>query len=348
MSVRLYYPEPLAGASVHAVFQYRHPPAHTSGGLFRNIHYSFFKEAETTDCAKADAIVLVNDFAKELSGKEREYLRHHADLAEQLHKPLFIFSCGDFSDTVRFDPRIRVFRQSLYRSSVGPRDICIPTTTEDLPQELLCVRGKNEKPLVSFCGMGGFRSLRSWVKYYVKNLLYDLGSLLMPSLRARKLGVYWRRAMMSACEQSSLVDSHFIVRHSYSGHAKSIELDSTQARAEFIQSIVDADFVLAPKGDGNYSIRFLEALSLGRIPVIADTGVVLPFEDEIDYAKIIVRVPMKQVADTPRYIRDFYDALTEEEWRSRQQLARDTFEKYLKQDTFFRRFFAKEFSQDHV
>lgn len=333
---------------MHAVFHYRHPPVNTGGGLFRNITYSFFKEAETTNLASADAIVLVNDFAKEPNEKEKEYLRYHADLAEQLHKPLFIFSCGDFSDTVRFDPRIRIFRQSLYRSSVGPRDICIPTTTEDLPQELLSVRGKNEKPLVSFCGMGGFRFLRSLVKYYAKNFLYDLGSLLKPSLQARKLGVYWRRAMMNACEQSSLVNSHFIIRRSYSGHVKSIELDPVQARSEFLQSIVDADFVLAPKGDGNYSIRFLEALSLGRIPVIADTDVVLPFEDEIEYAKIIVRVPMEQVANTPRAIRDFYDALTDEEWRSRQQLARDIFEKYLKQDTFFRRFFAKEFSQDHV
>lgn len=333
---------------MHAVFHYRHPPANTGGGLFRNITYSFFKEAETTNRASADAIVLVNDFSKEPSGKEKEYLRHHADLAEQLHKPLFIFSCGDFSDTVRFDPRIRVFRQSLYRSSVGPRDICIPTTTEDFPPEMLRVREKNEKPLVSFCGMGGFRSMRSWVKYYAKNFLYDFGSLLKPSLQARKLGVYWRRMMMHACEQSSLVHSHFIIRRSYSGHVKSIELNPAQARSEFIQSIVDADFVLAPKGDGNYSIRFLEALSLGRIPVIADTDMVLPFEDEIDYAKIVVQVPMDQVADTPRYIRDFYDALTDDQWRSRQQLARDTFEKYLKQDTFFRRFFAKEFSQNHV
>ncbi|MFA6519721.1 MAG: exostosin family protein [Candidatus Paceibacterota bacterium] len=348
MSVRLYYPEPLEGIGVHAVFQYRHPPARTGGGLFRNITYSFFKEAETTDIASADAIVLVNDFPREQGERAREYLRYHADLAEQLHKPLFIFSCGDFSDTVRFDSRIWVFRQSLYRSSRRPRDICMPTTTEDFPQELLAVRGKNEKPVVSFCGMGGFRSLRSWIKYYTKNLLYSFGTLLKPSLRARKLGVYWRRAMMSACERSPQVKTNFIVRRSFSGHAKSIELDPVQARSEFLQSIVDADFVLAPKGDGNYSNRFLETLSLGRIPVVADTDIVLPVEDEIDYARIIVRVPMEKIAETPRFIRDFYDSLTDEEWRRRQQLARETFEKYLKQDTFFRRFFTEELPKKYV
>ncbi|MDP2655092.1 MAG: exostosin family protein [bacterium] len=196
--------------------------------------------------------------------------------------------------------------------------------------------------------MGGFDSWRGWVKYYAKNLWYECVSILDPMVRARKLGVYWRRAMMRACERSSLVKTNFIIRQSFSGHAKSIELDPAQARREYLETTANTDFVLSPKGDGNYSNRFLKTLAFGRVPVLVDTDAVLPLEDDIDYAKIIVRVPMGRVADTPRYIRDFYDALTDEEWRSRQQLARDTFEKYLKQDTFFRRFFAKEFSQNHA
>mgnify|MGYP001594597052 FL=1 len=343
MSVRLFYPEPCAEVSVHPIFHYRHPPASRGGGLFRDIRYSFFKEAETKDAASADALVLVNNFSKEPDEKIREYIRQYADQAEELHKPLYIFSCGDFTDSLRFDPRVWVFRQSLYKSAVGPRDICMPTTTEDPPQEMLFMRDKQEKPTVSFCGMGGFDSWRGWVKYYSKNLWYECIAILDPVVRARKLGVYWRRAMMRACEHSSLVKINFIIRKSFSGHAKSIELDPAQARREYLETTANADFVLSPKGDGNYSNRFLKTLAFGRIPVLIDTDVVLPLENEVEYSKIIVRVPMKKVADTPRYIRDFYDALTEEEWRSRQKLARDTFEKYLKQDTFFRHFFTEKF-----
>lgn len=348
MSVRLYYPEPLTGVEVHPIFHYLYPPARKGGGLFRDVQYSFFKEAETADNKSADAIVLVNNFAKNLDKRTKEYLQYHANLAEQLNKPIFIFSCGDFTDSIRFDSRIWVFRQSLYKSSKGIRDISIPTTTEDPPQELLFIRNKDKKPIVAFCGMGGFNSVRSWVKYHSENLFYECIAFFKPKMLAKKLGVYWRRAMMRSCEHSSLVGTNFIVRRSFSGHAKSIELDPAQARREYLETTANSDFILAPKGDGNYSNRFLKTLAFGRIPVIVDTDIVLPLEDEIDYSKIIVKVPMERVADTPLYIRDFYDSLTDEEWHSRQLLARETFQQHLKQDVFFRNFFTKEFSNKHV
>ncbi len=348
MSVRLYYPEPLTGIEVHPIFHYLYPPANKGGGLFRDVKYSFFKEAETPDSKSADAIVLVNNFAKELDAEAKEYLKKYADTAERLSKPLFIFSCGDFTDSLRFDSRIWVFRQSLYKSSMESRDICIPTTTEDPPKELLFIRNKNKKPIVAFCGMGGFSSVRSWIKYHAENLFYECVALLKPEMRAKKLGVYWRRAMMRACERSPLVETNFIVRRSFSGHEKSIELNPKQARREYLETTANADFVLAPKGDGNYSNRFLKTLAFGRIPVLVDTDVVLPLEEKIDYSKIIVRVPMRQVENTANYICEFYGALTEEEWKNRQSLARETFEQYLKQDVFFRNFFTKEFSNKHV
>ncbi|MBI4065849.1 exostosin family protein [Candidatus Kaiserbacteria bacterium] len=154
--------------------------------------------------------------------------------------------------------------------------------------------------------------------------------------------------MMRSCKKSKLLMTNFIVRTSFSGLRRTIEIDPEVARKEFIDSIVNADFVLAPKGDGNYSNRFVETLSFGRIPVLVDTDIVLPLEKGIDYSKIIVKVPMERVAYTPRYIRDFYDSLTEEEWHSRQLLARETFEQHLKQDVFFRNFFTKEFSEKYV
>ncbi|TSC71441.1 MAG: Exostosin family protein, partial [Parcubacteria group bacterium Gr01-1014_48] len=143
-----------------------------------------------------------------------------------------------------------------------------------------------------------------------------------------------------ACKKSNLVNTHFIVRRTFSGLRRTIEVDPKVARKEYLDSITEADFVLAPKGDGNYSNRFLKTLAFGRIPVLVDTDVVLPLEDIIDYSKIVVRVPMEHVHDTPRYIREFYDALSEQEWRERQHMARKAFEEYLRQDSFFRYFFT--------
>jgi hypothetical protein len=341
MTVRLYYPEPLPGVPVHPVFHYRHPLKGKGSGLFQDVQYHFFEEAEIKDLQQADALVLVNNFAKEPDETARAYIRSHADEAEKLGKPIYIFSTGDFTDTLHFDPRVWVFRYSVYRSTMSPRDIVVPTNTEPPPEDLLSIKPKHEKPLVAFCGMGGFPKLRGWVKYYVKNFLYDLRALVRPAARAQKLGVYWRRAMMRACSRSPLVDTNFIVRRSFSANAKSIELDPAQARREYLETTANADFVLAPKGDGNYSNRFLKTLAFGRIPVLVDTDIVLPLENIIDYSKIVVQVPMTRVGDTARLVHEYYSPLTSEEWGKRQELARNTFEQYLQQDAFFRQFFAQ-------
>jgi hypothetical protein len=103
---------------------------------------------------------------------------------------------------------------------------------------------------------------------------------------------------------------------------------------------VESDFVLAPKGDGNYSNRFLETLSLGRIPVVVDTDIMLPFEDRIAYDRCVVRVPMSDVEKTPEYILAWYAARCDEkEWADAQACARSAYEDYLRIDSFFRKLF---------
>ncbi len=339
----LFYPPACPRVAIHKAFHYRYPQINKGGKLFQNIDYRYFAEVETDDSASADAIVLVNDFAKPLTDEARAYIKEEADRAERLHKPLFLFSCGDFSDTIQFDPRVWVFRYSLYRSTASPRDICVPMSTEDAPADLIFSRPKRDKPVVGFCGNGAVRSLRWGVSYALKNVLYELAGWIRPALRARKVGVYWRRALMRACRLSPLVETRFIVRRSFSGHVRSIELDPAQARREYLETTAESDFVLAPKGDGNYSNRFFKTLAFGRIPVVVDTDIVLPLEGQVEYSSLIVRVPMTQVRDTPALIRAWYDACSEEEWERRHERARALFLTRLNVDAFYRFFFSQVF-----
>src|SRR6185503_19907515 len=103
--------------------------------------------------------------------------------------------------------------------------------------------------------------------------------------------------------RSTLVRTRFIARDFFSGAKSTIQLSPKEARREFVSTTRAGDFALAPKGDGNYSVRFLEALALGRIPVLIDTDTELPLEDRIPYEKICVRVPARDIARTPEYIR---------------------------------------------
>lgn len=337
--MRIYTPEPLPDLYIHPAFYFKYPPQDKGGGLFRDVEQTYFKEFVVDDATSADAIVLPNNFVRKLDDVSQAYVSQHSELSKKLNIPIFVFSCADFTDDIVFDAHIWVFRYSVYRSSMGAKDIVVPTVTEDPPQSLIFLRDKRSRPVVSFCGQGGFKTRKEWLKFELKNALFDVESIFSPPARAKKLGVYWRRAMMRACRNSPLIETNFIVRNSFSGHRATIELDPKQARQEYLETTAHADFVLAPKGDGNYSNRFIKTLAFGRIPVVVDTDIILPLEEVIDYSKISIRVPMDDVKNTPRYVSEFYASLSPAEWQERQTMAKSVFDTYLKQDSFFRYFF---------
>ena len=75
--------------------------------------------------------------------------------------------------------------------------------------------------------------------------------------------------------------------------------DEARAAAErdFDENLRSATYALCIRGTGNFSARFFEALSFGRIPLFVDTRCVLPFEDEIDWSDHLVRVEAVAVGD---------------------------------------------------
>jgi len=338
-------PEPLSGVPLATWFQ---QIATTNITYKKYLPPNFFdRVCRAATPADADVIILPNNFLK-TDTRTDAYIAHWAAEGERNKVPVYAFSLGDFTDGIRFDHRVHVFRLSLYRATASPRDIALPALTEDNAQDGITLRDKRDKPAVSFCGMGDLDTVRKRLGYHLKNLYYELRAFGNSRERARKLGVYWRRQVMAACARSPLVATHFIVRKTFSGSRKTIELDPAQARKEYLESIINSDFVIAPKGDGNYSARFFKTLCMGRIPIIVDTDSVLPLEGRIDYSKIAIRVPMERVRETPRYVREFYDVLSPGEWQERQKLARHTFETFLRQDSFFKYFFGTLFRRSET
>ena len=57
-------------------------------------------------------------------------------------------------------------------------------------------------------------------------------------------------------------------------------------------------FGFAPHGDARWSLRFLELLSVGLIPVIISDGLRLPFDQVIDWSSIVVTIPEKNLLTT--------------------------------------------------
>lgn len=48
------------------------------------------------------------------------------------------------------------------------------------------------------------------------------------------------------------------------------------------------EFIFCPRGTGNFSNRFYETLCYGRVPVILNTDMELPFENKINWKDFIV------------------------------------------------------------
>ena len=94
-----------------------------------------------------------------------------------------------------------------------------------------------------------------------------------------------RREYMEEMEESKEIITDFIYRHKYCG---SKERKKTKWKTEFTQNLNNNIFNFCYRGRGNFSKRFYEVLSAGRIPVLIDSDTELPFENEIDWQNKII------------------------------------------------------------
>lgn len=160
-------------------------------------------------------------------------------------------------------------------------------------------------------------------------------------VRVYKKGLWYRRKVMRLLARDPRIETHFIVRKTFSANTKTISLDPETARREYIENMRDSDFVLASKGDGNFSVRFYEAISMGRIPIVIDTDMVFPLEDFVHYDDFILRVPYTDIDRLADIVVDFYTNLTEEKFVAMQKAARVAYERYLRYDAFFNTLFTQ-------
>ncbi len=261
------------------------------------------------------------------------YIEQFRSLAKQYSKKIIIFAEGDRLDAIDI-PEAIIFRNSLYRSKKKSNEHVIPAFIYDLgalygneP------KAKGVKPVVSFAGWAREHG-RARLVHAIKNFL------LRP---AEKKGIYWRRKAIDALLSDSGIETRFHIRDSFGGNVKTIQGDPREQRREFIESIKNSDFVLAPKGDGNFSLRMYEALALGRIPIIIDTDVCLPLEGHINYSSSLVRVAMSDVPRIGEIVKKWFNSKDEQAWHDAQTSARELYQLHLRPDIFLRTLMTKEF-----
>jgi hypothetical protein len=279
----------------------------------------------------ADLIALPHEYVD--LRKHPEYLAAERNRATKTGKTVLISAYQDASDPIDI-PRAVILRPSLMRSRKLPNEICMPAYVEDLGSiHGVTLSPKGEQLSVGFMGKAGFSNAREHVRYLLRNYLLRHGP--------DREGMYFRRHALQKLAGEPRIALSATARKRYSAHQSSIELPPDVAREQFVASIRDSLCTLAPRGDGNYSLRFYEALALGRIPILIDTDMVLPLEDQIIYDKFIIRIPFQKLPELPELLLAWYDSHSDEEIRSMQEKARDVFVAKLYMPAFLRTFFSE-------
>lgn len=256
--------------------------------------------------------------------------------ANRAGKPIIIDGSGDLEYPINV-PNSVILRLSQYRYAKQPNEITLSYPAEDLLEAykggILQVRKKSEKPSVGFTGWASVPT-KTRVKLWVKELPITLAELVGAERGAEHKGILFRKRVLEALAKDARIEPHFIARATYSGHVKTMQGSPADLRREFVENLAGSDYALCVKGDGNVSVRFYEALSLGRIPLFVDTACVLPVEDILNYRDFCVFVDWRDIDRIGDILADFHANLSPEEFEVMQRRAREAFVGYLRPDAF--------------
>ena len=93
-----------------------------------------------------------------------------------------------------------------------------------------------------------------------------------------------RYKLLSKIEKAVSIESNFIFRNKYRAADKKIG-SKEKTTVEFFENIQNNLYTFCLRGNGNFSVRFYEALLMGRIPVLINTDVRLPLSNIIEWNK---------------------------------------------------------------
>jgi hypothetical protein len=207
-------------------------------------------------------------------------------------KKTLVFVVADYEDKLPVPKSLILLRTSIRKSIRAHNELPLPYVWSSYEQNSeACI--SEAKPCVGFCGLAS-----------------------KP-----------RRKLIKTFLASPDIICNFICRDKFWGgspHDKML----TQ---EFDNNMAGNSFILAPRGKGNFSMRFYQALSAGRIPVLVDTDNLLPFSENISWKdKIIFESNEKRCAE--RVLEVFRSGA----YLSMQRECRQVYEQYFSFENYFK------------
>jgi Exostosin family len=114
------------------------------------------------------------------------------------------------------------------------------------------------------------------------------------------------------------------------------EEEQLRARRRFVQEALENPYALVVRGSGNYSVRLYDVMALGRIPVIVDSDVALPWPELIDWERISLVVPPDDLPNIGARLSEFHAAFTPDRFAAVQEEIRRIWREHLSENGFYR------------
>ncbi len=257
-------------------------------------------------------------------------------LAKSYNKKLLVYTGGDYGKTFN-DDMVITWRNAGFKSSNYCHTIIIPAFMND-PFERddlgLTIYYYEEKPLISFTGFAN-PSLKEFLRISASTIKANFNRVLKEDASDRQ-SIYnaagKRFTYLKQLESHPAIHTDFIYRNKYRAGAITNE-QREKSTIEFFQNLNNSPYTFCLRGAGNFSVRFYESLACGRIPVLVDTDVQLPLEDQIDWDRHICRVlPNENLAEK---LIAFHKTQTPDSFRDLQKSNRVLYENYLVRHAFF-------------
>jgi hypothetical protein len=296
---------------------------------------------ELVPLEEADAVLIPGDWQ---SMKSSLLLDQLIQKAKAHGKPLVVFYWHDSTDSIPIEGAM-VFRTSIVQSRRGTREFAMPAWSEDFVERYtggeVAVRTKRSRPVIGYCGYadgnrGSFLETRLAA---MKKALLPTPKRIVP-LTAREL----RTQALTTIQRSKALETNFVLRKSFWGgaYAPGQAPDMQQVRAlrhEFVNNMINSDYLLVARGAGNYSYRFYEVLSCGRIPVFINTDSALPYDFLLNYRDFVVWVEESDLSTITDQICDFHANLSQSDFIDLQYRCRQLWLDWLSPQGFFTNFY---------
>jgi len=319
---------------------------HPSNGRFARyseIGHSFFEMSsldEADFCVLPVAWELVADNSKALS------LAHEfAQMAKSAGKKVVVFFWSDSDEEVPIE-NATVFRTSLYRSKRRTNEYAMPAWGEDFVTKYfgghLPIYEKSVRPILGFCGFAYPMKtpLERKLKTAVKRTAGLLGIEVGKSRGQVSLTHAARSQALRTLSESALLETNFIIRDGFLGGARLADGREDpallkKAQGEYVENMMQSNYVLCSRGAGNFSYRLYETLSCGRVPVFVDTDCVLPYDFAIDWRRYCVWVDESEISMVAEKVVEFHERLSSREFVRLQHECRELWEQWLSPEGFF-------------